>query len=197
MVEFPASGCVSRESGTWCVGCVEVVAVMTGAAWHEAGHAVVAEALGFPVRYAAVDGGEGETGMFGVEDMPDDVALVVLLAGVEAARRGCGETPRKMFAQHPKGSDEAKALEITRSKARLDRARSRAQEVLGKRWATVASVAAELDRRGYVDGVELMDWWTPERRARRLDEIARPLGARALPLPDRELTFNDPQWAVF
>jgi predicted nucleotidyltransferase len=121
------------------------------AAYHEAGHAVIAWALGCMVRFTIID---AEGGRCECEDPPEDEGKIVLCFAGPAAQRkhGPGESWHG-------GGDYGKAAEIALrfgvSDERASKLIDRAHELVAAHWGSIKRVAEALVERGTLQADEI------------------------------------------
>lgn len=143
------------------------------AAFHEAGHAVVASAQGVGIEYATIEHEEGERGRIALDQEPGLLASVagmerlirVSLAGPIAQQRACGDAA---IDQERAGADMiiVRALFIVISGGNvagfpqfITRLRAETEALIFEplNWARMLSVAAALVERRMLTGEELHD----------------------------------------
>ena len=143
------------------------------AAFHEAGHAVVASAQGIGIEYATIEHEEGEHGRIALDQEPGLLASVagmerlirISLAGPIAQQRACGDAE---IDQERAGADMiiVRALFIVISGGNIDgfpqfitRLRAETEALIFEplNWARMLSVAAALVQRRMLTGQELRD----------------------------------------
>ena len=137
-------------------------------AWHESGHAVVACALGVPLRTAVILDADGSCGKTYLKSSDADAATLALiyLAGPIAARRADPAGPGDLGA-----ADRIYASELLREAgddadtlaAVVAMAEREAARLVDRLWPAISQAAAVLMRDGYVTDDDIRTLMKEER----------------------------------
>lgn len=116
------------------------------ASFHEAGHCIVAWALGYAVNWAWVDGKNNGRMAY---TLPRDARhqATILLAGTAAQRRACGH-------DSPLGVSDAKAIAALDPRFAAS-CQAAAEALVTRHWSLIEEVAARLLERGEVSDFEV------------------------------------------
>ena len=124
--------------------------------FHEASHALVCDALGGEVtRIELTSAGGGVTGVIVKDDKPDDYATVLAAGGAGeffAAQWHQYDASREQYLYLSTGRGDLATFRTVKTVLTWEAAFNRAYEILSKKPTRLFALAAQLERRGYIDG---------------------------------------------